>query len=106
GPIPFASPDALASAKAPCPSVASRFAEAGYRTALVHSGRFVYLGMRGVVEGRGFERLMDAGDIGGQYASSFGVDEPSSVRSSLSFVDSVPKGERFFLMYVPIAGHH
>src|SRR6185295_1965009 len=76
------------------------------RTALIHSGRFVYLGMRGVVEDRGFDKLMDAGDIGGKYASSFGVDEPSSVKSSLAFIDSLAKGERFFLMYLPIAGHH
>jgi arylsulfatase A-like enzyme len=106
GPAAQTSAEHYTAARIPCPSIADRFKAAGYRTALVHSGRFVYLGMRGVVEGRGFDKLMDAGDIGGQYASSFGVDEPSSVKSSLAFVDSLSKGERFFLMYLPIAGHH
>lgn len=106
GPAAQTSAEHYTAARVPCPSIADRFKTAGYRTALVHSGRFVYLGMRGVVEGRGFDELMDAGDIGGQYASSFGVDEPSSVKRSLAFVDSLAKGERFFLMYLPIAGHH
>jgi arylsulfatase A-like enzyme len=106
GPGPHTSAEHYTAARVPCPAVAGRFAEAGYRTALVHSGRFVYLGMQGVVEGRGFDQLLDAGDVGGRYASSFGVDEASSVRASLAFVDSLSEGERFFLMYLPIAGHH
>jgi arylsulfatase A-like enzyme len=106
GPAAQTSAEHYTAARVPCPSIADRFRTAGYRTALVHSGRFVYLGMRGVVEERGFDTLLDAGDIGGQYASSFGVDEPSSVKRSLAFVDSLAKDERFFLMYLPIAGHH
>ena len=88
------------------PSLASVLKAAGYRTALFHSGRFMYLGMRAVVENRGFEVLEDAGVIGGQHESSFGVDEPSTVRRTLAWIDSLPRGERFFLTYLPIAGHH
>jgi hypothetical protein len=90
----------------PCPSVASELRQAGYHTALFHSGRFVYLGMRGVVEARGFDVLADAGDIGGRYASSFGVDEPSTVQRILAWIDALPRGEPFFVLYLPIAGHH
>src|SRR5262249_3347431 len=87
GPAPHAGAERLAAARFPCPSIAGQLSSAGYRTALVHSGRFVYLGMRGVVEGRGFDVLADAADIGGKHASSFGVDERSSVARALSFVD-------------------
>ena len=66
----------------------------------------MYLGMKEVVENRGFEILEDAGAIGGNYESSFGVDEPSTVRRALAWIDSLPRGERFFLTYLPIAGHH
>ncbi|HET9359276.1 MAG TPA: sulfatase [Vicinamibacterales bacterium] len=80
--------------------------QAGYRTAMFHSGRFAYLGMEAVIGNRGFDVLEDAGHIGGNHESSFGVDEPSTVRRMLSWVDGLPRGERFFLMYLPIAGHH
>src|SRR5206468_7315163 len=62
-----------------CSSIADLLARRGYRTALFHSGRFGYLGMDAVVRGRGYDMLADAGDIGGQHQSSFGVDEPSTV---------------------------
>jgi arylsulfatase A-like enzyme len=91
---------------APCVSIAEQLRQIGYRTALFHSGRFMYLGMKSVVENRGFDTLEDAGDIGGNVNSSFGVDEPSAVKRMLSWVDSVPTGKRFFLTYIPVAGHH
>jgi arylsulfatase A-like enzyme len=88
------------------PSLATLLKAAGYRTALFHSGRFMYLGMKAVVENRGFDVLEDAGAIGGHHESSFGVDEPSTVRRALAWIDLLPRGERFFLTYLPIAGHH
>jgi arylsulfatase A-like enzyme len=90
----------------PCRSIAAVLAQAGYRTALFHSGRFAYLGMRSIVSGRGYQLLEDAGDIGGHHESSFGVDETSTVARMLSWIDSRPAGEPFFLTYLPIAGHH
>ena len=94
------------SAGAPCRSVAAVLSAAGYRTALFHSGRFVYLGMEAVIRNRGFDTLEDAGDIGGNHQSSFGVDEPSTVARILTWIDALPGGERFFVTYLPIAGHH
>jgi phosphoglycerol transferase MdoB-like AlkP superfamily enzyme len=87
-------------------SLAAVLSEAGYRTALFHSGRFMYLGMEAVVANRGYEVLEDAGAIGGHHESSFGVDEPSTVSRALAWIDSLEPGERFFLTYLPIAGHH
>ena len=92
--------------RAPCRSIASVLGQAGYRTALFHSGRFGYLGMESIIRGRGFDTLRDAGDIGGNRESSFGVDEPATVASMLSWVDALPRDQRFFLAYMPIAGHH
>jgi arylsulfatase A-like enzyme len=92
--------------QAPCRSIASVLGQAGYRTALFHSGRFGYLGMESIIRGRGFDTLRDAGDIGGRRESSFGVEEPATVASMLSWVDGLPRDQRFFLAYLPIAGHH
>jgi membrane-anchored protein YejM (alkaline phosphatase superfamily) len=88
------------------PSLAAVLAAAGYRTGLFHSGRFGYLGMESIIRERGFETLEDAGEIGGQRESSFGVDEPATVRRILSWIGALPRDERFFLTYLPIAGHH
>lgn len=88
------------------PAIAQVLANAGYRTALFHSGRFDYLGMNAVVRQRGFETLADAGNISGNFNSSFGVDEPATVERMLAWIDAQPREQRFFLHYLPIAGHH
>ncbi len=93
-------------AKITTPSLAALLDDIGYKTALFHSGRFMYLGMDSIIANRGYRVLEDAGAIGGRHESSFGVDEPSTVRRILSWIDSLPAGERFFLTYSPIAGHH
>jgi len=87
-------------------SLARSLGAAGARTALFHSGRFDYLGMDEVVRAAGFEKRADAGDVGGGRESSFGVEEPATVRAMLRWVDGLPRGARFFLTYLPIAGHH
>jgi arylsulfatase A-like enzyme len=66
----------------------------------------MYLGMDTILAGTGFARLEDAGDIGGNRNSSFGVDEPAAVRRILQWVDSLPRGRPFLAAYLPIAGHH
>jgi hypothetical protein len=88
------------------PALAQLLADAGYRTGLFHSGRFDYLGMQSVIRNRGFDTLEDAGAIGGEHDSSFGIDEPSTVRRILGWIDDLPPGQRFFVTYMPIAGHH
>jgi len=90
----------------PCAPLPGTLAAAGYRTALFHSGRFVYLGMPAIIERRGFDLLEDAGAIGGQVNSSFGVDDASTVRRALQWIESLEKGERFFLTYLPVSGHN
>ncbi len=88
------------------PGLAEVLARGGWRTALFHSGRFMYLGMNAVIQQRGFETLQDAGAISGNFNSSFGVDEPVTIERMLAWIDSLPRGQRFFLHYLPIAGHH
>jgi arylsulfatase A-like enzyme len=87
------------------PALGEVLAERGYRAGLFHSGRFDYLGMDAVVRRRGFGTLEDAGDIGGDHNSSFGIDEESAVRRMLRWLDEAPD-RPFFLCYLPIAGHH
>jgi glucan phosphoethanolaminetransferase (alkaline phosphatase superfamily) len=92
--------------KAPSPALAELLADKGYRTGLFHSGRFCYLGMESVVRNRGYQTREDAGDIGGNHESSFGIDEPSAVRRILQWIDDGPREQPFLVSFLPIAGHH
>jgi arylsulfatase A-like enzyme len=92
--------------RVPCRALPAVLRDAGYRTGLFHSGRFGYLGMESIVRQRGYDTLEDAGAIGGNHESSFGVDEPSAVKRMLSWIDKLGPGQPFFLTYLPIAGHH
>ncbi|MCA9671996.1 MAG: sulfatase-like hydrolase/transferase [Myxococcales bacterium] len=105
-PTPNTSAAEYAASKLSCKALPAVLRARGYRTALFHSGRFVYLGMRHIVDARGFDVLRDAGDIKSAHASSFGVDERSTVKALLGWLDGLPRGARFFAMYMPIAGHH
>jgi arylsulfatase A-like enzyme len=63
--------------------------------------------MREIVSGRGFDALEDAGDIGGNRESSFGIDESATVGRVLRWIDEDGAQRRpFFAVYMPIAGHH
>jgi arylsulfatase A-like enzyme len=88
------------------PALATVLRGQGYRTGLFHSGRFMYLGMDAAIRNRGYDTLEDAGAIGGDHDSSFGIDEPSAVRRILRWIDERPADQRFLVSYLPIAGHH
>jgi hypothetical protein len=95
-----------AHARAACAPLPTLLGAAGYRTGLFHSGRFGYLGMQGIVDRQGFDTAEDAGAIGGNVQSSFGVDEPATVARMLAWIDGIGAGRRFLLTYLPVAGHH
>jgi hypothetical protein len=88
-----------------CDSLPVQLSQAGYRTALYHSGRFAYLGMTETMGLLKFQHSVDAGGIGGRVESSFGVDEPSTVAKMLEWIDG-DATRPFFLTYLPTAGHH
>lgn len=103
---PYRAAADYAARRRPCVDLATRLRDAGYATALYHSGRFAYLGMRDIVADRGFDRLLDAGDIGGPYLSSFGTDDGATVERLLADLDARQPDRPFFVMVLPVAGHH
>jgi len=62
--------------------------------------------MKSVIRNRGFDVLADAGDIGGNHESSFGVDDRTTAARLLEWIDARRNGAPFFAAYLPIAGHH
>jgi hypothetical protein len=105
-PPPGAEASDFGRARVSCAPAAEALARAGLRTGLFHSGWFAYLGMEAVVRERGFDTLVDAGGVASPYRSSFGVDDRATARRLLAFVDGVPRNQRFFAVFMPIAGHH
>jgi arylsulfatase A-like enzyme len=93
-------------ARASVPALAAVLAARGYRTGLFHSGRFGYLGMEEVLRGRGYEVLEDAAVIGSEHEGTFGIDEESTVRRLLRWLDEGHADRPFLATYLPIAGHH
>jgi arylsulfatase A-like enzyme len=73
---------------------------------MFHSGRFNYLGMDALIRRKGFDVTEDAGAIGGQVESSFGVPEAATVTRLLSWIDHDTTTAPFFAAYLPVAGHH
>lgn len=90
----------------PCSPLPRAFRAAGYRTGLFHAGRFGYLDMDKLVAQSGFDVAEDAGAIGGVVRSSFGVDEASTVKRTLDWINKRDDPRPFFAMYMPAAGHH
>jgi hypothetical protein len=88
------------------PSLATVLVESGYETALFHSGRFMYLGMDALVQSSGFCVMQDAGEIGGDRESSFGVDDQDTVEHILRWLDARRAAKPFYIQYLPITGHH
>jgi phosphatidylserine decarboxylase precursor len=101
----FVPAESHAAGRMPCDPLPGQLGQAGYRTGLFHSGSFAYFGMREILEDRGFDTLVDASLLDSPFRTSFGVDEETTTRAMLSWIDSDPSAP-IFLMYLPIAGHH
>jgi lipoteichoic acid synthase len=103
-PMPDASPGDYARHAAR--ALPHRLRPHGYRSALFHSGRFDFLGMRDVIGPMGFDLLADAATMRGERSTSFGIDEETTVDALLRWLGGLPPTQRALACWLPIAGHH
>jgi arylsulfatase A-like enzyme len=92
----------------PCHSFPEVLKLNGYRSSLVHSGKFTYTRKIDFLEGRGFESLWDMRSLpqdDTMYTDSWGIEEEASVAQMTRFLDEVGD-DKFFLMYMPIFPHY
>jgi arylsulfatase A-like enzyme len=91
----------------PCRSISEVFAEAGYKTALFHSGKFSFWAKRKFYNNRGFSVMLDAKSIPGhENAEQFkwGIEELVTARAVADFIEK-NKRKPFFIQYIPVFPH-
>lgn len=80
----------------------------GLHQGLFHGGRFSFANKLALLSGRGFEVTRDAEDLSmpDKWREDWwGIDDRAVADAALSWVDTVPDDEGFFLLIIPIAPH-
>jgi hypothetical protein len=80
----------------------------GIHAGLFHGGDFGFYDKLQLLGMRGFEAQKDARAIvqPGIWEYDWGVDDRATVDAVLAWIDSLPRGERFFAVIIPITAHY
>jgi hypothetical protein len=75
---------------------------------LFHGGDFGFYDKLQLLGARGFEIQKDARAIAapGVWEYGWGVDDRAMIDTVLAWIDSLPKGDRFFAVIIPITAHY
>jgi arylsulfatase A-like enzyme len=93
----------------PCISLSEILHNSGYSTALFNSSDLGYDRQMRFYKHRKFDLIRDMYDMPhseGSWKNSWGVDEKTTVRAILEWIDSRDARRNFFVFYPMIAGHH
>lgn len=77
----------------------------GYRTAFIHTGYLQYTNQDRFLANRGFDRLLDIEDLGGEVVSSWGGDDGQLVDAVLKWIDE-DRARPFYAMAWTNESHH
>lgn len=90
----------------PGTTLAELFRARGHRTAFLHPGDLGYVNQEGFLRNRGFQALLDMGELSpGQASSSWGAEDRVAVDGALRWLDEEP-GAPFFLQIWTSQSHH
>jgi hypothetical protein len=77
---------------------------------LFHGGQFGYYDKLAFFGGRGYEALEDAEVLRrrwpDRWTNKWGIDDRAVVDAALAWIDSLPPGQRFVALVVPITAHY
>jgi hypothetical protein len=89
---------------------ASELMEAGgVRPGLFHGGQFNFYNKLALLGRRSYAIELDAEELAKTSARTkhqWGIDDRAMIDATLSWVDSLPAGERFFALLIPISAHY
>jgi arylsulfatase A-like enzyme len=89
----------------PGETLANLFHARGYRTAFIESGDLAYVNQREFLENRGFDKVADFADLGGNALSSWGGDDRLLPEGILRFIDEAPQ-QPFYAVAWTAESHH
>ncbi|MDP2341251.1 MAG: sulfatase-like hydrolase/transferase [Deltaproteobacteria bacterium] len=91
-----------------CGALPEVLSKGGIHPGLFHGGDFGFYDKLQLLGNRGFEIQKDARSIAGKdiWEYNWGVDDRAVVDSVLAWIDSLPAGERFFAVIIPITAHY
>jgi hypothetical protein len=91
-----------------CGSLPEVLRKNGIHPGLFHGGDFGFYDKLQLLGMRGFEVQKDARSIAQKdvWEYNWGVDDRAVVANVLAWIDSLPKGERFFAVIIPITAHY
>ncbi len=91
-----------------CGATPEIMAKNGIHAGLFHGGDFGFYDKLQLLGMRGFEVQKDARAlaVSGAWDNEWGVDDRVVVDAALAWIDTIPKDERFFLVYIPITAHY
>ncbi len=107
-PPPTATNIVLINPRIDCGALPEVLSSNGVHPGLFHGGDFGFYDKLQLLGMRGFEIQKDARAIadGKLWEYGWGVDDRAVVDNVLAWIDSLPKGERFFAVIIPITAHY
>ncbi len=91
-----------------CGALPEIMAKNGIRPGLFHGGDFGFYDKLQLLGMRGFEIQKDARSLAssGAWDNDWGIDDRVVVDAMLEWIDTIPKDERFFAVFIPITAHY
>ncbi len=91
-----------------CGATPEIMAKNGIHAGLFHGGDFGFYDKLQLMGMRGFEIQKDARAlaVSGAWENKWGIDDRVVVDAALAWIDTIPKDERFFLVFIPITAHY
>ncbi|MFZ9887505.1 MAG: LTA synthase family protein, partial [Myxococcota bacterium] len=93
-----------------CGEFSEHMRDSGRKTGLFHGGRFAYYDKLSLLGGRGYDVTLDAEHLRRRYPErqmhKWGIDDRAVVESTLDWIDSVPAGQHFAALLIPITAHY
>ena len=91
-----------------CGSVPETMVSNGIHPGLFHGGDFGFYDKLQLLGMRGFEIQKDARSLAGKgvWEHNWGIDDRVLVDAMLAWIDTIPREERFFAVFIPITAHY
>jgi hypothetical protein len=92
-----------------CGEMSQLLSAHGVRPGLFHGGRFNFYNKLALLGRRGFAIELDAEELAKKSTHAthqWGIDDRAVIEATLSWVDSLPRSERFAALIIPITAHY